>query len=137
MLPTRLRYVWEGLAQKGRKLHFTTLLVPHAPILKPSRFAEQVRVLVDNPSLTVISAVLDDPRHRKPGRPDRETVWLMLNDAGEAAEAGAPASDARQVYLQLTSGKPTYVMAEGGTYVRFDGKVLATAKKGESIDKDL
>jgi len=137
LLPTRLRYVWEGLARKGQKLHFTTLLVPHMPILKPSRLVEQVQVLADTPSLTVMSVVLDDPRHRRPGRADRDTVWLMLNDTGKPAKAGKLDSDARQVYLQFYNGKPSYVMAEGGTYVKFDGQVLATAKKGESIDKNL
>jgi len=48
-------------------------------------------------------------------------------------------TDAQQVHLWVFTnyGKimQRYVMAEGGTFVKFQGQEIARVKKGEKIDK--
>ena len=55
----------------------------------------------------------------------------MLNDTGHRVTAGAIETDARQVHLVISTDK-RHVMAEGGTFVNFNGKPIAT---GPAVDE--
>jgi len=121
VLPVRLQYTWQGTGHKGLQRHFTTLLLPHAPQQNASRLAGGIEVLADDLKLTALHVRLPD------GRRD----WIVLNDTGHRVTAGAIETDARQVHLVISTDK-RHVMAEGGTFVNFNGKPIAT---GPAVDE--
>jgi len=129
VLPVRLRYAWEGMGRKGERLHFTTLLLPHDPVWKPSELIKKIRVLADTPSLTAIHVATD--RYYED--------WMLLNDTGEPVTVGELETDARQLHLCEYKGRPPHkrVMAEGGTFVRFRGKEIARVPAGKPIDMNF
>jgi len=136
MLPVRLRYVWRGLARKGRQMHWTTILAPHEPVADSSQFADRIEVLSDTLKLTVL--------HLATGRYTED--WIVLNDTGKTVKVGGIETDARQVHIAVRYSKnlrihkmrgeerSRHVMAEGGTFVKFKGKEIARAKRGKKID---
>ncbi|HOF89828.1 MAG TPA: hypothetical protein PLZ36_17250, partial [Armatimonadota bacterium] len=129
VLPLRLRYTWKGLAKPGDRRHFTTLLLPHAPMLNPAELAAAITTLADTADLTVL---------RIAAGTDRED-WVVLNETGDAVTAGDLETDARQLHLTIrTDLKPArHLLMVGGTYVKLKGETLATAAKEAVLDKDL
>ena len=127
-LPVRLRYVWRGMANKGERRHFTTLLLPHDPTPTPSDVVKGIEVLADTVDLTAIRAHTD--RYYDD--------WMVLNDTGRAVKVGPIETDARQLHLWVHQYKGKlrgrHVMAEGATFVTFHGKPVAKADKGKRID---
>ena len=129
MLPIRLRYCWEGMAQKGDRLHFTTLLLPHEPVRKPREIAEKIEVLADEPDLTALRVSAD--RYFED--------WMVLNDTGGPVTVGDIETDARQLHLYLRSQHPPArrVMAEGVGSIRFRGETVAEGLDGGRLDKEF
>jgi len=127
LLPVRLRYAWEGMGRKGQRMHFTTLLLPHEPVWKPSELVEKISVLADTPDLTALHVATD--RHYED--------WMLLNDTGGAVQAAELETDARQLHLSLYDGKGHHVMAEGGTFVKFRGKQIVRVPAGQRIDQSF
>jgi len=125
-LPLRLRYVRKVRTRKGMKMHWTTLLIPHAPALKAGKIVADIKVFADSPELTAIRV----------GKAAGEQQWVVLNDTGRAVTAGPLRTDAAQVHLSIV-GTKRHLMAEGGTFVTFHGKELARVAKGEPVDKDF
>jgi len=134
MTPVRTRYAWRGMAEKGKQLHWTSLLMTHKPVADPSQFVKNIEVLVDTLPLTGMKTrtVLGNRVW---------TDWMVLNDTGKTVTAGDVETDARQVHLYVFTNygkvKQQHVMAEGGTFVKFRGKEIARVKKGMKIDKQF
>jgi len=118
VMPVRLRYAWEGTAGKGMTKHWTTLLLPHAPDQKATELVAGIKVLADSLKLTALHVKTPD------GRED----YIVLNDTGRVVTAGPVQTDARQLHLSI-AGDKRRVMAEGGTRVKFQGKMIAQGKR--------
>jgi len=130
VLPTRLRYAWRGMGRKGQQRHWTTLLLPHAPMRKPSELVDKIHVLADTLKLTALHVATDKYYED----------WMVLNDTGGKVTVGTIQTDARQVQLWVRNDRhgtfqDGWVLAEGGTFIKFNGKELARVKKGQRIDK--
>lgn len=127
-LPVRLRYVWRGVARKGEQKHWTTLLLPHAPVPKPSALVEKIRVLADTLKLTALHVATDKYYED----------WLVLNDTGGSVKVGELKTDARQLHLWFHKSRGDvrrrHVLAEGGTFVKLRGEEIVRAREGERID---
>lgn len=128
-LPVRLRYVWKGMARAGDRLHFTTLLLPHVPIPKPSELVQKIEVLADTREVTALRLNTQDKREE----------WVLLNDSGKPFSGGGLESDAKQLYLYVDTGKQPakYVLAEGATYVRLNGQALTVPAQAGRIEGEF
>ncbi len=128
-VPVRLRYVWKGMAQAGDRLHFTTLLLPHVPIPKPSELVDKIEVLTDSLDLTALHLNTQENREE----------WVLLNDSGKPFSGGGLETDARQLYLYVDTGRQPgkYVLAEGATFVRLNGQPLAVPAQDGRIEGEF
>jgi hypothetical protein len=129
VLPLRLRYTWKGLAKQGERLHFTTLLLPHAPVTNPAELAAGITTLADSLTLTAL---------RITAIKDRED-WVVLNDTGDAVTVGELETDARQMHLTVITGRTPsrHLLMVGGKYVKLKGETLARAEKETVVDRNL
>ena len=50
--------------------------------------------------------------------------WIVLNAGGKTLKAGALATDARQLYLDVRKGSTVRGVAVDATYVTLDGKYV-------------
>lgn len=128
--PIRMRQEWAGMTAPGQELTFTSVLLPHAPMLAPqdllkpppeSKDAPRIEVAQDDDKLTVIKVTTDYGPH-----------WIMINQTGGLAKAGPLESDALVVAVRLAADGTTIVdrAMTGGTVLRFLGKdEIATARK--------
>jgi len=125
--PIQLRQTWSGMARAGQEITFTTLLLPHTPIIRPSELLEppldskdpkRIEVLTDGDDLTVVKLVSEmDPTNKI-----RYETWVMLNETRKPAEAGPLASDARVAIVGLNHRGEVWQQAiVGGTTLRFRG----------------
>ena len=128
--PIQLRQAWSGMVRAGQELTFTTVLLPHAPLMNPSSLLtppadspdpRRIEVLRDEDNLTVLKVVSEtDPVNKV-----RYETWVMLNDTGKLAAAGGLSSDAQ---VALVGRGP-------------DGKLLNRAIAGGNVltyqDQDL
>jgi hypothetical protein len=125
--PVQLRQTWSGMARAGQEITFTTLLLPHAPTVRPAELIEppadskdpkRIEVVSDGDDLTVVKLVSEmDPTNRI-----RYETWIMLNDTGKAVEAGPLASDARVAIVGLNHrGEVWQEAIVDGTTLRYRG----------------
>ncbi|MHB9131802.1 MAG: sugar-binding protein [Armatimonadota bacterium] len=133
--PITLRQVWSGMARAGQELTFTTVLLPHAPMLSPKDLIEppagskdpaRIEVVRDDDHVTVLKVIYEtDPVNKT-----RYETWLMLNDTGTVVKAGPLESDAAVAMVDL-DGKGNIInrVMSGGTLLRFKDADLSTAAR--------
>jgi hypothetical protein len=117
--PIQLRQTWSGMARQGQEVTFTSVLLPHAPTLKPSALLAppdgkeppRIEVVRDDDHLTVLKVISEM---------DRATTWVMLNATGARAQAGPLDSDAQLALVTLDArGAITQRVIAGGNLLRF------------------
>jgi hypothetical protein len=112
-----LQYAWEGTVRVGKRLQFTTLLVPHAADVDVRQLAAGIRVLRHN---ATVSAIAIEGPH----------AWelaLLNEDGGQltfATPAGTLVTDAKALYLEVDDRRPTRFTARSATFIKIGGKVL-------------
>ena len=126
--PTQLRQVWSGMARAGQEVTFTSVLLPHAPVadpglllVPPAGSLDQPRIEVarDDDGLTVLKVIGE----MDPFRPSKRETWIMLNDTGQAAEAGPLASDGQVAVVGLDpQGALAIRSVIGGAQLSFRGQ---------------
>ena len=131
--PVQLRQTWSGMVRAGQEVTFTSVLLPHAPLIKPSSLLDppadstdpkRIEVIRDDDNLTVVKVIGEmDPVHKL-----RYETWVMLNDTGKLAEAGRLASDGQVAIVGHShDGAILHRAVAGGTRLRYRG-VDETAK---------
>lgn len=50
------RYVWQGIVEPERPLHFTQVLLPHSPLQPARELADGIKALLDTPTQTALKA---------------------------------------------------------------------------------
>ncbi|MHB9024196.1 MAG: sugar-binding protein [Armatimonadota bacterium] len=120
--PIQLRQTWSGMARAGQEVTFTSVLLPHAPMLNPSALLtppadskdpKRIEIVRDDDNLTVLKVISEVGRGE---------TWLMLNDTGKPAQAGPLESDGRIAVVVLDAkGAIQQRAVAGGTLLRFRG----------------
>lgn len=126
--PIQLRQVWSGMVRAGQEVTFTSILLPHTPLLQPSHLLDppaeskqprRIEVIHDDDNLTVVKVISEmDPTNRL-----RRETWVMLNNAGKPAKAGALESDGVLAVVRHNySGKVDARVLAGGQRLVWRGK---------------
>ncbi|HEY3417131.1 MAG TPA: hypothetical protein VGM23_09635, partial [Armatimonadota bacterium] len=120
--PVQLRQTWSGMARAGQEVTFTSVLLPHAPMLNPSALLappadakdpKRIEIVRDEDNLTVLKVISEVSRGE---------TWVMLNDTGKLAQAGPLESDGRIAVVMLDAkGAIQQRAVAGGTLLRFRG----------------
>lgn len=130
-VPLRISQRYRGLPEKGKPLHFTTLLWPHKPLLEVEQYADRVAVLQDTPEFTAFRVQVDDTH----------AVYLVINDTGRKLEAGDLSTDAAVLLLEVnvdpTGEKPSYLYATSATNVTLKGRAIFTSQEKGDVDKAM
>ncbi len=134
--PIQLRQAWSGMVRAGQEITFTTVLLPHAPMINPSSLLnppvdstdpKRIEVIRDEDNLTVLKVIGEmDPTNKI-----RYETWVMINDTGKLAEAGRLASDALVAIIgHGPNGDIINRAVVGGSVLRYkDADEMATARK--------
>ncbi len=132
-VPLRISQRYRGLPEKGKPVHFTTLLWPHKPVLEVEQYAERITVLRDDPQVTAFQVATDDTH----------LVYLLINDSGGELQVGDLRTDAAMLLLEMTTeasgagAKPYYLFATQATKVTFQGQTILDAQEKTNVDKAL
>jgi len=118
--PIQLRQTWSGMAHAGQEITFTSVLLPHAPMINPSflltppadsKDPKRIEMVQDDDSLTAVKVISEAGE-----------TWVMLNDTGTAAEAGPLASNGLLAVIGVDAkGAVTTRTVAGGTMLIFRG----------------
>jgi Fe-S-cluster formation regulator IscX/YfhJ len=138
--PVQVRQVWSGMMRAGQEITFTSVLLPHAPVLYPqdlltpsadSTDKPRLEVLADDDGVTGVKIISDNG----PGGARKET-WVLLNTTGQPAEAGPLSTDALLAVVTCdATGKVTDRALVGGTKLQFIGvDESANARKVAPIE---
>ncbi|MHB9133994.1 MAG: DOMON domain-containing protein [Armatimonadota bacterium] len=123
--PVQLRQTWSGMVRAGQELTFTSVLLPHSPMINPSALLnpptgskdpKRIEVVQDDDNLTVVKVVYDlNADSRFPFE-----TWVMLNDTGKIAKAGPLESDGLVSVIGLNyQGNILNRAVAGGNLLRF------------------
>ena len=126
--PLRVWYARECLPDAGQIEEFTTLLLPHDPVLQVSDWVKNsVVVEYNEPGRTLyrISNELGD---------GSEEIVLM-NRGGRIPRIGNLETDASMLYLSATAGDITRVFATAATFVEWKGERIVSAKQPQRLER--
>ncbi|MBI3920437.1 MAG: hypothetical protein HY318_03375, partial [Armatimonadetes bacterium] len=130
-VPLRVSQRYRGLPEKGKPIHFTTLLYPHKPQLEVEEFVKRITALKDTPDITVLKVAFEDKR----------TIYLGINDTGTRVEAGDITTDARVFVFEgdptTQPMKPTYLLAQEVSDFSVSGKAIHTSGTKTNVDKSF
>ncbi len=123
--PIQMRQTWSGMVRAGQEITFTSVLLPHSPVINPSSLIsppadstepQRIEIVRDEDNLTVVKVVgCMDPQNR-----DYRETWVMINDTGQMAEAGRLASDALVAVVgHNPDGSVQQRAIVGGTSLRY------------------
>lgn len=120
----RVWYQQTAALQPGHPLHFSTVLLPHAPTDDASALAEGVRALVDTEEATVLEV----------GGPGEER-WAGTNDGGQVLQAGPLTTDARWFTVRrAVDGTLTYWLADA-TQLQVEGRAIFSAPERRTVEE--
>ena len=130
MVPAQVRYIWQGKAKAGQKLHFTQVYYPHAPYrwrvvsnlvgaqrewiggeTGATAGAAGIKMLIDTSETSIARVSVEEDR----------AEWIVCNPGGTRVEAGGLSTDARYAYVDAIKGKPVVASAVGATFLSLDG----------------
>jgi hypothetical protein len=126
--PLRVWYAWQGLPDKGQVEEFTTLLLPHDPVLKTADWVEG--------AVTV--------EHNEPGRTlyrisneigDGSEEIVLMNRGGRTPRMGDLETDASMLYLSSTTGTVDRLFATDATFVEWQGKTIAESDQPQQLER--
>ncbi len=105
-MPIRLRQSWAGMTRPGQEITFTSVLLPHGPMLAPkellvppaeAKYAPYIETIRDDEQVTVLKVITEtDPNNRI-----RMEHWVCLNNTGGTITAGPFETDAQVAFLRL------------------------------------
>ncbi|OPZ85127.1 MAG: hypothetical protein BWY76_01544 [bacterium ADurb.Bin429] len=112
--PIQERYAWQGMVEAGKPLHFTTVLLPHSPLIPSQELVKNIATLLDTPAQTVLRLRVE---------PKREE-WIVLNHTGAIINIESLHTDAKQLYLDVADGKVARGMALDATFTKLGATEL-------------
>jgi hypothetical protein len=137
--PIQVRQVWSGMAREGEEIVFTSILLPHAPVLRP---AELIVPPADSGELPRIDVLADDngvsgvkviSENATSGRARKET-WVILNTTGQANEGALSTDGLLGIITRDGQGNITDRILVNGTRLQFIGvDEAAGARKPEPV----
>ncbi|HEY3415338.1 MAG TPA: sugar-binding protein [Armatimonadota bacterium] len=129
-VPLRISQRYRGLPEKGKPLHFTTLLWPHKPVIEVEDYVKRITVLTDTPQVTVFKVAVDDVN----------TCYLGINDSGTTVTAGDLSTDASVFEFQSAqtqTGASCYLFAQDVTNFAVGGKSFQQSPGKINVDKSF
>ena len=142
-VPAQVRYVWQGEAKAGQKMHFTQVYYPHAPYrwkvvsnhagaerewiggeMAATAGAAGIRMLLDTPAASIACVTVEEDR----------TEWIVCNPEGTRLEAGGLVTDARYAYVDAVKGKPVTASAVGATFLSLDGAEILRQQERKNAE---
>ncbi|MHB9133441.1 MAG: sugar-binding protein [Armatimonadota bacterium] len=120
--PIRMRQEWAGMTKPGQEITFTSVLLPHAPMLSPKDLIQppaepkdmpRIEIIRDDESVTVLKVVTDPYPTR------RSEHWIMFNNTGTLVKAGPLESDAAIAVVRVSGKNIEDRAMAGGTILRF------------------
>jgi hypothetical protein len=137
-VPGQVRYVWQGEAKEGQRVHFTKVLLPHAPsdprpagnhpgaqADRSENPADGIDTLADSPGLTVLRFRLEPNR----------TELVVINPAGQLLTAGPIQTDAIWVYIDFRDGKVDRLCARQVKWLQLNNQTLIDQDKCGDVDR--
>jgi len=128
-VPLRVSQRYRGLPEKGKPLHFTTLLYPHKPQMDVQEYVNRITVLKDTPQVTVFKVGLEEQR----------VMYLGINDTGDRINVSDVSTDARVFFFEgdprAQPVKPVSLFARGVSDFSVGGKAIHTSGGKEDVDK--
>jgi len=108
------QYRWQGGVERGQRLQFVTLLLPHAPVQDATPLAEKIRVLVDQPGCAAVEV-----------RDGQRCELVMLNPEGAlrgfVLSCGSRVTtDAQAVYLDHDASTKDRILIRQATQLAID-----------------
>lgn len=136
-MPIRLRQSWAGMTRPGQEITFTSVLLPHAPMIAPKELlvppaeakdVPHIEIVCDDEQVTVLKVITEtDPYNRI-----HMVHWVCLNNTGGAITAGPFETDAQVAFLRLNSDETRVedrVMIGGKTLIFRNADEGAKARK--------
>jgi len=142
--PIRMRQLWSGMARAGQEITFTSILLPHAPVMTPKDLLQppadsndppRLEIARDDDNVTVVKAITElDPANKI-----RFETWVMINDTGEAVKAGPLESDALVAVIgHHSDGKIRHRATVAGSLLRYRGvDESTTARKHDPTPVEM
>lgn len=131
--PVQLRQSWTGMAKTGQELTFTTVLLPHAPVMTPAdlltppadaKDSPRIEVVRDDNNVTVLKVISDA------GNRPRNVTYLMLNNTGQSAKTDWLTSDGLLAVVNCDKdGKVLTKAVVDGALLTYQGENLSAGAK--------
>jgi hypothetical protein len=125
--PLRVWYAWQGLPAEGQVEEFTTLLLPHDPVLNVAEWVEKSVTLAHNEPGRTLFRVIPD------GDSDAQELILMNRDSKDF-QVGDLKTDATMLYLSAAAGTVNQLFATDATFVAWKGLSVAEADKPQLLE---
>ncbi len=123
--PLRVWYAWEGLPEEGQVEEFTTLLLPHDPVLKVADWVDKtVQVALNEPGRTAYRIHKDDATQE----------LVLMNRNRDKLQIDELVTDASMLYLSATTGSVNRVFATDATYVEWRGERIVEADQRQLLE---
>ena len=118
-------YAWEGLPEEGQVEEFTTLLLPHDPVLKVADWVDKtVQVALNEPGRTAYRIHKDDATQE----------LVLMNRNRDKLQIDELVTDASMLYLSATTGSVNRVFATDATYVEWRGERIVEADQRQLLE---
>ncbi|MHB9130040.1 MAG: sugar-binding protein [Armatimonadota bacterium] len=131
--PVQLRQAWSGIARPGQEFTFTTVLLPHAPVLAPKDLLDppadvkdvsRIEVVRDDNDVTILKVISEA------GNQPRNITYLMLNTSGAAVKTDLLESDGFLAMVNCDkNGRLLSRALAGGNLLRFQAKDESAAAR--------
>jgi hypothetical protein len=137
-VPGQVRYVWRGEAKEAQCMHFTKVLLPHAPsdprpagntsgaqAERSDNPADGIDTLADSPDHTVLCFRLEPNR----------TELVVINPSGQLLTAGPIQTDAIWAYIDSRDGKVDRLCARRVNLLQLNNQTLIDQDKCGDVDR--
>jgi hypothetical protein len=138
LVPGQVRYVWQGEAKEGQRVHFTKVLLPNAPsdprpagntsgaqAERSDNPADGIDTLADSPDHTVLRFRLEPNR----------TELVVINPAGQLLTAGPIETDATWAYIDSRDGKVDRLCARRVKTLQLNNQALIDQDQCRNVDR--
>ncbi len=124
--PVQVRQVWSGMARAGEEISFTSVLLPHAPVLQPADLLvpppdsgdqPRIDVLSDDNGVTGVKVISEN----SPSGRARKETWVVLNTTGQPSEGALSTNGLLGIITRDGQGNITDRIIVNGTSLQFIG----------------